>query len=101
MEFVPETVAPGDIPWSGFYLGFIVWRRNSLSDLDDFSDIVNYIYCNDNNIYIYIYILGGVGNGGGGLKLGILRGSFYPSNTLGRTPLVSYEALLQLACMCF
>ena len=47
MEFVPETVAPGDIPWSGFYLGFIVWRRNSLSDLDDFSDIVNYIYCNE------------------------------------------------------
>ena len=76
VEFVPETVAPGDIPWSGFYLGFIVWKRNSLSDLDDFSDIVNYIYCNDNNIYIYI--LGGVGNGGGGAEAGHFEGKLLP-----------------------
>ena len=81
MEFVPETVAPGDIPWSGFYLGFIVWRRNSLSDLDDFSDIVNYIYCNDNNIYIYIYIYIYIfwgGGEGGGAEAGHFEGKLLP-----------------------
>ena len=45
------------------------------SRLDDFSDIVTYVYCNDNNTFW------------GGWKLGIFfgGGNFYPSNTLDRT----------------
>ena len=36
------------------------------SRLDDFSDIVTYVYCNDNNTF------------GGGWKLGILGGELLP-----------------------
>ena len=43
------------------------------SRLDDFSDIVTYIYCNDNNIF------------GGRGEAGHFRGELLPSNTLDKT----------------
>ena len=46
------------------------------SHLDDFSDIVTYVYCNDNNTFW----------GGGGVEVRYFGGGdFYPSNTLDRT----------------
>ena len=44
------------------------------SRLDDFSDIVTYVYCNDNNTFL------------GGVEVRYFGGGdFYPSNTLDRT----------------
>ena len=53
------------------------------SGLDDVSDIVTYILFLYIYIYIYIFVVEGGGQGRG--TLGILRGSFYLSNTLDRT----------------